>query len=276
MNSVVKFFYYIKSFCAFLRDIVRSRQLIIELTKKDFQVRYLGSYLGMLWAFIQPFITVMIFWFVFEVGFKSKPVANFPFILWLVAGIIPWFFISESITNAANSIVENSYLVKKVVFRVSILPIIKILSALMVHFFFIGVLVVMFWVYGYPPKLYNLQVIYYLFATICLVVGFSWLTSSLIIFLKDVGQIIAMMMQFGFWVTPIFWSLNMVPESYRWLLVLNPAYYIVEGYRDSFIYGQWFWQQPGLTLYFWVVTSIIFVIGALAFKKLRVHFADVL
>ena len=131
---MVKYFHL---FLDFLADIFNSRQLLWELTKKDFQVRYLGSYLGVIWAFIQPLITILIFWFVFQVGFKSMPVDNFPFILWLMAGMIPWFFFAESLQSATNSILSNSFLVKKVVFRVSLLPIIQIISALAIHIFFI-------------------------------------------------------------------------------------------------------------------------------------------
>ena len=260
----------------FLLDIIKSRKLIFELTKKDFQARYLGSYLGILWAFVQPTITILIFWFVFQVGFKSVPVDNFPFILWLMTGIIPWFFLSESIMSATNSIIDNSYLVKKVVFRVSVLPIIKILSALFIHLFFIAFLFMMFLAYGYGFNIYNLQVLYYLFATIVLVLGISWITSSLVIFLKDIGQVVGMLIQFGFWLTPIFWSFKIVPEQYHLLFKLNPAYYIVEGYRNSFIYKVWFWEYYNLTAYFWLETLAIFVIGAMLFRRLRPHFADVI
>lgn len=267
---------YLTLFFSLFVDIFQNRALLWELTKKDFKTRYLGSHLGILWAFIQPTITVFIFWFVFEVGFKSRPVDNFPFILWLVAGMFPWFFISESISSSTTSIIENSYLVKNIVFRVSLLPIIKIISAFIIHMFFLGMLVIMMALYGYMPSVYNLQIVYYLFATSCLLLGISWITATLTIFLKDVGQIIGMILQFAFWGTPIFWSAGSIPAKYLSILKLNPAYYIIEGYRNSFIYHRWFWQDVNLTIYYWVVTSLVLVGGAIVFKKLRPHFADVL
>ena len=175
-----------------------------------------------------------------------------------------------------NSIIESSFLVKKIVFRVELLPIVKIMSALVVHIFFVAVLFVMFAIYGYSISIYNLQIIYYFFAMICLSLGISWLTSSLTVFLRDVGQFAAMILQFGFWATPIFWNLNMIPEKFQFVLKLNPAYYLVEGYRQSFIYHEWFWQHERLTIYFWIFTAIIMFVGAWCFKKLRPHFADVL
>ena len=260
----------------FLKAIFQNRRLLFELTKNDFKQKYLGNFLGILWAFIQPTVTILIFWFVFQVGFKSQPVDDFPFILWLLAGMFPWFFFAEGLSNGTNSIMANSFLVKKVVFRVSLLPIVPLLSALAVHLFFIFIMFGMFVYYGYMPEIYWMQVFYYLFATLILVLGLSWITSSVVVFFKDIGQLISMVLQFGFWLTPIFWSLKMVPEQYQWLIKLNPVYYIIEGYRNSVIYHKWFWEDMNMTIYFWSVAIILFGLGALIFRKLRPHFADVL
>ena len=265
-----------KKFYTLIHDLIINRKLLWQMTKRDFRQRYLGSYLGILWAFIQPTITVFIFWFVFQVGFKAVPVNNFPFILWLICGMFPWFFLSESIQSATYSVTESAFLVKKIVFRVELLPIVKIMSAFVVHIFFIALLFAMFAIYGYPPTIYNLQIIYYLFAMICLALGLSWLTSSLTVFLRDIGQFVSMILQFGFWGTPIFWNLQMIPQQFHFILKLNPAYYLVEGYRQSFIYHEWFWQHWHLTAYFWILTAAIMLLGAWCFKKLRPHFADVL
>lgn len=260
----------------FFVDILENRRLLYSLAKNDIKVRYLGSYLGIVWAFIQPLVSICLMWFVFSVGFKSAPVENFPFILWLVAGMIPWFFISDAIASAASSVVENSYLVKKVVFRVSLLPLIKLLSALFIHSFFIVFMLLMFVIYGYYPNVYTIQIIYYLFATICLLTGISFITSAIVVFVRDFGQMIGVFLQFAFWGTPIFWSINVVPADYQYLFYLNPVYYIINGYRDALIYNTWFWDRPYLSLYFWISTIVMFVIGALLFRRLKPHFADVL
>lgn len=270
------FLHYLRVLYEFILSIWKHKALLWHLTKKDLKQRYVGSYLGILWAFIQPTITVCIFWFVFQVGFKSMPVDNFPFILWLVCGMFPWFFFSDALQSATGSIYGNSFLVKKIVFRVSLLPMIQILSALLVNLFFVVILFLMFAAYGYWPSIYNLQVFYYLFCCICLVFGLSLLTSSLMVFLRDIGQMVGMLVQFGFWATPIFWSLKMIPESYQWIFKLNPMYYVVEGYRNSFIYHKWFWELGYTSIVFWLATAAAMLCGAFVFKKLRPHFADVL
>ncbi|MNO33429.1 Teichoic acid translocation permease protein TagG [compost metagenome] len=259
-----------------LRSFIHQQKFIIQMSKDDFKRKYAGSYLGIAWAFIQPTISLLIFWFVFQFGLKNQPVDNIPFILWLSAAMIPWNFFADALQSATNAIVETSYLVKKVLFKVEILPLIKIYSSLMVHLFFIVFLVTLFFIYGYYPNIYYLQIPYYLVCLFVLLLGLSWITSALVVFLKDVGQLISMLLQFGFWLTPIFYSYTMLPEKYAFLIKLNPLYYITEGYRGVFIYRFWFWERPELTLYFWIVALVILLIGYLLFKRLRPHFADVL
>jgi lipopolysaccharide transport system permease protein/teichoic acid transport system permease protein len=261
---------------SFLKALFQNKRLLLELTKNDFKQKYVGNFLGIFWAFIQPTATIIIFWFVFQIGFKSQPIDNFPFILWLVAGMFPWFFFAEGLSSGKNSIIANSFLVKKVVFRVSLLPIIPLMSALLIHIFFIFFMFAMFLYYEYAPQWYWIQIIYYLFATTILLLGLSWIASSVIVFFKDMGQLVAMLIQFGFWLTPIFWNIETIPEKYHWIINLNPMAYIIDGYRNSMIYHKWFFEDMGMTLYFWTVTAVIFVIGGLTFKKLRPHFADVL
>lgn len=260
----------------FIKALYRSRRLLLQLIINDFKIKYAGNFLGVTWALIQPVFSILILWFVFQVGFKTPPRNDVPFILWLIAGMIPWFFVSESINNGTNSIINNAFLVKKVVFRIGLLPVIPLASSLIVHIFFVLVMMGMYISYSISPTLYWLQIIYYLFASFVLVLGLSWLTSAITVFMRDVSQFVSMVMQFGFWLTPIFWSIENVPEKYQWLIKLNPFFYIVEGYRNSLIYNKWFWEDPKLTLYFWIVTITIFIIGGLTFKKLRPFFADML
>jgi len=267
----------VNSLISFCRELFNRRMIIIELARHDFKKKYLGSYLGIIWAFIHPTIYIIILWFVFQVGFKSQPSGDTPFVLWMLAGIIPWFFFSECLGNTANSIVDNAFILKKISFNIALLPLVKILSSLILHVFFLAIIFLLFLSYGRWPSWYMLQVVYYLFSMLVLLLGVSWLTSAITVGFRDMGQIVTMITQFLFWLTPIFWSAKILPAKYLNLIKLNPVYYIVEGYRDSFINHVWFWQaHPMLTLYYWSFTGGAFVIGAIMFRRLRPHFADML
>lgn len=261
---------------SFIKNIILSRSMLWNLAKNDLKERYSGSILGLAWAIVQPLFTICVMWFVFSFGFRTVPIDDVPFILWLSAGMIPWFFMSESFISTANCIVEKSYLVKKVVFNITLLPIVKIVSILFVHMFFIALLVFMFCIYGYMPSVIYLQILYYMMAAACFIVALSYITSSIVVFSKDFGQFIGIVVQFLFWATPIFWNLTLIPVGYRWIFKLNPCWYIVNGYRDTLIYNKWFWQEPMATLVFWIITIGTGIMGIILFKKLRPHFADVL
>ncbi|WP_252254645.1 ABC transporter permease [Clostridium sp. ZBS12] len=266
-----------KSILGLFEELKNNKTLIWNLSKNDFKTKYAGSYLGITWAFVQPIVTILVYWFVFEFGLKAgSPMEGVPFVVWLVSGIIPWFFFQEALLNATNCMLEYSYLVKKVVFKISILPIVKVISALFVHFVFIGFLFIVAGIYGFYPSKYSIQLIYYSFCTFFMVLAISYATSAIVIFFKDLGQIINIFLQVGMWMTPIMWSYTIVPRNFQWIVKLNPMYYIVEGYRDTFINKVWFFQRYFQTVYFWVIILGLFILGTVIFKKLKPHFADVL
>ena len=107
-----------------IKNLLSNRKLIWSLSKNDFKTKYAGSYLGIVWAFVQPVITILVYWFVFQVGFRSTQPAQYPYVLVLVSGIIPWFFFADALNGGSNSLLEYNYLVKKIVFNIDILPVI--------------------------------------------------------------------------------------------------------------------------------------------------------
>ena len=262
----------------YIKEIISNRKLIANLSFNDFKTKYAGSFLGIVWAFIQPLITIFVYWFAFQVGLRSQDVGNFPFALWFMAGLIPWFFFSDGLNGGTNALIDYSYLVKKVVFNIDILPLVKVISAVFVHIFFIVFLLIMYALYGYYPDLYSFQILYYSLCLFLLVLGLSYITAPLVVFFRDLGQIVNIILQVGVWMTPILWNIDtmQVSDTIKKLLKLNPVYYVVQGYRDALINKAGFWEHPWLTLYFWLFTLLAFFIGTRLFKKLRLHFADVL
>ena len=162
-----------------------------------------------------------------------------------------------------------------------VLPIIKMISCLMVHLIFVLIMLGLYLCFGWFPRIYWIQVIYYTGAVFLFSIALIYFTSAVQVFFKDMAQIIGICLQFGMWLTPIMWQeeqfadISFYPVFCR-LIRLNPMYYIAAGYRDSMLMGNWFWERPGLTLYFWAVTIAMLLIGLKVFKRLRPHFSDVL
>ena len=259
-------------------ELYQSRHLIWKLAKNDFKKRYAGSYMGAVWAMAQPVVTVGMYYVVFDVIMEAggRGDSDIPFVLFLTAGLVPWFFFSEALNNGTNAMLEYNYLVKKVVFKISVLPIIKIIAATFIHFFFVGILLIVAAVYGYYPTVYTLQIFYYSACLFIFVLALCYTTCSIVVFFRDLSQIISIALQIGMWATPILWDINTLSARWVFVLKLNPLVYIVNGYRTA-VYGrQWFFQDFFSTMYFWIITVLLFGIGGAVFKRLKVHFADVL
>ena len=267
---------YLWNLLRLVKEILQNRKMIFSLGKNDFKMKFAGSYLGIIWAFIQPIVTILVYWLVFQVGLRSTPVNNFPFVLWLTAGLVPWFFFSEAWMAGTNSLIEYSYLVKKVVFNISTIPVVKVISSVFVHVFFVTFMLVLYVCYGYFPAIHWIQIIYYSFCMVMLVLALSYLSCAIMVFFRDVSQIINIILQVGIWITGIMWSVDMLPEKFRWIMYFNPMYYVVDGYRRALVSHGWFWQVPYQTLGFWIFIIVIMTVSVNIFQKLRVHFADVL
>ncbi len=260
-------------------ELFRSRHLIWKLARNDFKKRYAGSYLGTVWALVQPVITILLYYIVFGRIFPNQRSSGseIPFVVFLTAGLVPWFYFSDALTGGTNALIEYNYLVKKVVFKISILPVIKLISATFVHLFFIFLLLVLSGIYGYYPSLYTIQIIYYSLCVFLLSLALNFTTCAVTVFFRDMAHIISIALQLGMWATPIMWDIHALQSpKVIFLLKLNPVEYIVSGYRDA-VYGRvWFWEKVSDTLYFWGVVLLLFALGTFVFKKLKPHFADIL
>ena len=259
-------------------ELFQNRHLIWKLAKNDFKKRYAGSYMGAVWAMIQPVVTVAMYYVVFEIimGNPGRGSDDVPYVLFLTAGLVPWFFFNEALNNGTNALTEYNYLVKKVVFKISILPIIKVIAATFIHGFFVLVLLVIAAFYGYYPTVYTIQIFYYSICMFVFVLALCYTTCAIVVFFRDLSQIINILLQIGMWATPILWDINKIDSDWAVILKINPLVYIVNGYRSAIYEKEWFFQDFYSTMYFWIVTVVLFGIGALVFKRLKVHFADVL
>jgi ABC-type polysaccharide/polyol phosphate export permease len=260
----------------FIITFYKQRKIMKTMIIRDFQGRYLSSFIGLPWAFIQPAASILVIWFAFTFGLKAGPTANgTPFAPWLIVAYIPWMFISQTIIVSCAALPEYSYLIKKTNFNVSMIPLIKIFSGMIVHVTLIFCIIILLMIfYGMYPTIYWIQIIYYLFALTVLLSGIAWFVASVNVFIKDMAHIVNIGVNMLFWATPVIWPYSMLHGNLKYIALLNPFFYITEGYRYTFIDNIWFFEFYEMNIFFWTFTLLIFAIGALTFKKLKPDFGD--
>ncbi|MCG9966645.1 ABC transporter permease [Pelotomaculum terephthalicicum JT] len=259
-------------------NLWRQRELIVQLTKRDIIGRYKGSCFGILWSFITPIFMLIVYTFVFSVVFKAKwgvgSDSKVEFAMVLFCGLNAYNIFSECINRAPGLILNNANFVKKVVFPLEILPIVVIGSALINGC--IGFLVLMAGVVFFMGIL-NWTVLFLplvLLPLLLLTLGLSWFLASLGVFLRDIGQVVTVLISALLFASPIFYPITAIPEELQKLFYLNPISYIVQDLRRIFIWGQmpdWDWLLAGITIGIFVTA-----LGHAWFQKTRGGFADVL
>lgn len=261
----------------FFKDIIKNRRLVVQLGKNDFKNRFASTSLGAIWGFLQPFVFMITYAIVFQYILKTGSSGEYPYAVWFFPGMAIWQWLNDSIMSASNSIRQYSYLVKKVVFPINIIPVISIVGASFVGLFLIAITVGICMVYGYFPNL--LTLIYVIFAVYCFIIAFTRFTSAVTTVVPDFSNLLGILMQLFFWFTPVIWNLSMLQEHTLILKLIQciPFTYLVTAFRQVFIGENIIFANHGLyTIIFWIITIILFVWGNSVFKRTRKDFADVL
>ncbi len=255
--------------------------LLRTLVRRDLESRYKGSILGNLWPLINQLSQLLIYTYVFSVvlqvklSIKSLPENNFTFGLWLFAGLLPWLAFSGGLTQSASSVVKQHNLVKKVVFPLALLPLVPILSTFVESSF--GLIMLIFFVainaHTLHPTLALLPLIW--LTQLLLTAGLGYLTAGLTVFLRDVPQTLAVVLNIWMYLTPIIYPASAIPEEWRSIVFwLNPMTAIVEVYRDLILVGKVeHWGEWGVSS---IIAFVMFCSGFYVYKRLRIAFADVL
>lgn len=260
----------------FGKQLIAHRRIAFSLAVRSFQSRYIGTGGGILWSIVQPLATVFVFWIVFSIGFKVKGPDGIPFVLYYMSAFLPWHFVSEVLNASTNTVIAHRHLVKKMVFPTEILPIVEIMVATAGHFILLAFTILLLFSHDIYPGLGYLQLIYAYLCAVALSLGLGWLLAATNVFHRDINQSLATLLNFWFWMTPVVWSVNMIPEKWRPLLMFNPMFHVVESYRDALLYNRPVWLDAPQLLIFWAIAFFVGVCGAYVFWRLKPEFADVL
>lgn len=264
-----------KAILEILKEQITNLHLIYTLSIYDIKSKYQLHYLGAAWQFLSPALQILIYWFVFGIGIRGgHPVNGIPFFIWLLIGLIPWFYISPSIIQGSNSVFTRISLVSKMKFPVSILPTVTVLSNtfnFIVMLLFLGILLL---IYGVNPGIYIVQLPYYLFSLIFFLYSITLLFSTISTIIRDFQLMLQSFIRMMLYLTPILWDMSRLPDILVNILKLNPIFYIIEGFRKTFLGQGWFFQDYIYMVYFWITCMLILYLGARIHMKFRKQFVD--
>jgi lipopolysaccharide transport system permease protein len=264
-------------FSNFFQKIYVQRSLIRNFVVRDLKARYIGSFMGLFWSVIHPIVLLVSYTFVFSFIFGQRPLpetgtTSFP--LFLFCSILPWLFFQDTLQRSSTVLIDNANLITKTLFPSEILPLAIALAGLVNHLIGFAILIgIIFFTIG-KVSVFILLVPVYFFLLMLFTLGMSWFISSLNVFVRDVAQVITVILTFWFWFTPIFYTIDRFPESLLFLVRCNPMAHVVLGYRDCLLRM----RMPDLRILaiFAAVSVTVFIAGGLFFRKTKREFVDVL
>ncbi len=262
----------------YIKTLWKNKKMVWQLGKSDFKNRFASTSLGAIWGFLQPFVFMITYVIVFESILKTRSSGDYPYAVWFIPAMAMWQTLNDMIMSASGSIRAYSYLVKKVVFPVDVIPNISIVASSFVGIFLFLVSVGVCIVFKHVPNIITL--IYIIFAMYCFVIAFTRFTSAITTIIPDFANLLGIAMQLFFWFTPIIWNLSMLTEHNTILKLIQcmPFTYLVTGMRQVFINEtNIITGSNGIyTIIFWTITIVLFIWGNSIFKRNKKDFADVL
>ena len=256
------------------QDLWRYRELFFFLAWRDILVRYKQTAIGLLWALIRPFLTMVVFVFVFS-KLAKLPSADAPYPILVFAALLPWQFFANAFSEAGNSLIGNANMISKVYFPRLVVPASAVIVSF-VDFLISGVILIglMIW-YGFEPNMRMLTLPLFIFVAFAAAMGAGLWTAALNVKYRDFRYIIPFVVQFGLYVSPVGFSSAVVPEQWRLLYSINPMVGVIDGFRWAILGGNTQLYWPGFLLSLTLVISML-IAGIIYFRKTEKTFADVI
>ncbi len=205
----------------FARNLIHRRTLLLQMVRRDFEQRFIGSTAGWIWGLILPLVQLAVWVFVFEICFGQKVPPNQPtrsYALFLFCGYLPWLLFQDTVMRSANSMLDNANLITKTVFPAEIVPVSIFLSSLASHLMVVALLITGIGVVEGHFSMWMLMLPVYMALVGLFAIGVGWIVASLQVYLRDTVQVLSVILVFWFWVTPIFISEEQIPERFRFAL----------------------------------------------------------
>ena len=266
-----------------LKEQITNFGMIRRMSKYEEKATYQSHYLGLIWQFLNPAIQVGIYYIVFGLGLnQGRKVDGVPYIVWMLVGIIAWFFLNSTILGGSNSIYRQVNMVSKMKFPISVLPSVNMMSNFFSYRWMMIVMFAVMTAFGVYPTIYWVQYFYYFFCMIVFLFAFSLLNSTITVLVRDYHIMLQSILRLLFYLSGAIWNINVLAGNstsvkagmFVRLLELNPLYYIISGFRDTFLSHGWLWQRGTQTLFFWGITLLLLFVGSHLHMKFRARFVD--
>lgn len=268
-----------KTLISNLSDHFKWRQQIFQLAKSDIIKTYSGSALGWAWAVVKPTVTITVLWFVVGIGLRQGgEIEGYPFLLWLITGMVPWFYMDDMITESTTAFFTYNFLITKMKFPICTIPTFVGVAKLTIHLCLVAVVVLFYAGYGYFPDIYILQLPVYMFFMFLFFVNWGLFAAMLSAISKDFMNLVNAFVTAIFWLSGILFNIRTeeMPHWVRSIEMVNPVSFIAEGYRDVFIYKIWFWENPRKLLYFFIGLAVMAALATWSYRKLYKEIPDIL
>jgi lipopolysaccharide transport system permease protein len=256
-------------------DLWRYRELCRVLAWRDLSVRYKQTVIGVLWAFIRPFLTMLMFTVIFGRIARLPTDGNVPYALMVFVGILPWSFFSTGLSEASNSLINNTNLISKVYFPRLIMPIATVSVAFVDFLISFGILLVLMGWYRFAPDWRIVVLPAFVLLTFFASIGPALWITALNVKFRDFRYVIPFIVQFSLYVSPVGFSSSVVPAEWRLLYSLNPMVGVIDGFRWCLLRGQGELYPPSL-LASVAVTAFFLWLGMHWFRKTERSFADLI
>lgn len=266
-----------KSIGTVISELWNNKVRLTRLAKYELKSQHGGTFFGFLWNFLNPALQIFVYWFVFAIGLRrGNDVDGVPYIVWLVIGIICWYYINQAMLGADMSVINFSDVLKRMKFPIAIVPAKTIASNLITHVCSMVIVFVVVIATGTPVSSSVWLLPYYIFASTFFILGYALIASTVNVLFRDFHNFSNTVMRFLFFVSPVMWQPAEDNQVLALIMKINPFAYILNGYRDTILYGWNFSENLETGLIFWTVSIVMFVAGCVMHMRMRHKFIDTL
>lgn len=260
-----------------MTSIFEYRGLIWNFVRRDISQKYMGSLLGLYWSVINPLITLIVYIMVFGVFLKVRLPGDeniWDFALYFAAGFLPWAAFQTSVTRTATSIIDNKNYIKKIPFPNEIFPVYITLSEGVNLLICLAIYFVLYLILKGVPTIFIFLLPLAIVLQMLFTLSLAFFLSSGSVFFRDIPQILGAVFLVWFWATPIAYTVNMIPANFYWIVTINPAYCMLELYRDALFYGKI--PDMNILVPFTAFCLVLFIASVWFFRRTKTGFGELL